>query len=225
MNIPVFIVGVIVLTIVFFRLLWRRVRGVDAVVRGLLRHYHGYARTGLPEAECLFRVLSNRQGWKKFPPRFLAEIVARLQSKENVFRFVSLAEGYRFDRKHLPAIAAKTDLEVAIREICLWLVEFGRRLRSENSLKQAAFVQKLALAFEPERVFTQLPLALTYSEMACHEEAAQLFKEGLSRLEHCAAVDLELLESGARRDRLRARYQEAYESCVKAGASPQTAPA
>lgn len=221
MNLSIFLIALVVLTIVIFRLIWPRMRGPEAIVRGLLRLYHSYARTGLPPGECLFRILSNRQGWKKLPPKFLAEIVARLQSKEAVFRFVSLAEGCRFDRRELAAIAANRNLDAAMREICLWLVEFGRRLQSENSLKQAEFVQRLALAFEPERVFTQLPLAMTYSRMARHDEAAALFQDGLSRLEHCAAVDLELLGKGASRDQLRARYQEAYESCLKAGASPQ----
>jgi len=225
MNFSVFFVGLIVLTIVIFRVIWPRMRGPEAIVRGLLRDFHRFARTGLPEAECLLRVLSNRQGWKKFPPRFLAEIIARLQSKEAVFRFVSLVEGYRFHRTRLPAIAAKGDVDAAMREICLWLVEFGKKLHGESSFKQAEFVQRLALAFEPERVFTELPLALTCDKMARHEEAAALFKGGLSRLEHCAAVDLELLEGGASRDQLRARYREAYESCLKAGESAQSATA
>lgn len=219
MNFSIFFVGLIVLTIVIFRLIWPRMRGPEAIVRGLLRDFHRFARTGLPETECLLRVLSTRQGWKKFPPRFLAEIVARLQSKESVFRFLSLVEGYRFHRTRLPAIAAKGDVDAAMREICLWLVEFGKKLHGENSFKPAEFVQQLALGFEPERVFTQLPLALTYYEMARHEEAAALFKDGLSRLDHCAAVDLDLLEAGASREHLRARYQEAYESCLQAGES------
>lgn len=213
------------MTIVIFRVIWPRLRGPEAIVRSLLRQYHGYARSGLPEAECLFRVLSNRQGWKKLPGKFMAEIVTRLQSKEAVFRFVSLAEGYRFHRKQLPAIAAKRDLDAAMREVCLWLVEFGKKLHDENSLKQAEFVQRLALAFEPERVFTELPLAMTCCKMARHEEAAAIFKDALSRLDHCAAVDLELLEAGTSRDQLRARCREAYESCLKAGERAQSATA
>lgn len=225
MNFPVFIIGVIVLAISIFRLIWPRLRGPEAIVRGLLRVYQGYARIGLPERECLFRVLSNRPGWKKLPANFLAELIARLQSKEDVFRFVSLAEGYRFDRKQLPSIAAKHDLDAAMREICLWLVEFGKKLHGEGSFKQAEYVQRLALAFEPERVFTQLPLALTCCKLASHEAAAALFKDGLSRLEHCAAVDLDLLEAGESREQLRVRYQGAYESCLKGGADPQRATA
>lgn len=218
MNSSLFFIGVIALMVVIFQLVWRRVRGPQLIVRGLLRHYHGFAKAGLSEPECLYRVLSKRSGWKKLPGEFLAEIVARLGSKEDVFRFVSLAEGYRFDRQQLPVIAANRNPDAAIRYVVLWLVDFGKRLHSENQLKQAEFVQKLALRFEPDRVFTLLPLATTYRKMARHEEAAALFEAGLSRLESCAAGDLDLVEAGASREDLRARCREARASCLQVGA-------
>jgi len=219
MNGGLFTIGTIVLMVVIFQLVWRRVRGPKLIVRGLLRHYHGFAKTGLPEQECLLRVLCKRSGWKRLPATFLAEIVARLGSKEDVFRFVSLAEGYRFERQQLPAISANRDLEAAMREIALWLVDFGKRLQDEDRLKQAEFVQKLALGFAPEQFFTLLPMATTYYKMKRYEEAAPLFEKGLARLASCVdgADHLDRLDGGASLDELRAHYQELCASCLQTG--------
>jgi len=219
MNGGLFTIGVIVLMVVIFQRVWRRVRGPKLIVRGLLRHYHGVAKTGLPEPECLFRVLCKRSGWKQLPAAFLAEIIARLGSKEEVFRFVSLAEGYCYERNQLPTISANRDLEAAMREIALWLVDFGKRLQDENRLKQAEFVQKLALGFEPEQFFALLPMAMTYYKMKRYEDAAPLFEIGLAQLANCVdgADHLDRLDGGASLDELSARYQELYASCLQTG--------
>lgn len=218
MNSELFLVGLLIALFAVYRLAWRRLRSPQATVRGLLRSYHGFARTGLPELESLLRVLSKRRGWRNLPPVFLTELITRFGTKENVFRFVSLAENYRLDRTQLPAMAANRDLETAMREVALWLVDFGNRLHKEKSFKQAEFVQKLALDLQPDQYFTNLPLATTFLKMARYDEAAGLFKDGLVQLENCAdgAAFLDRLEAGANLDELRARYREMYDSCSKA---------
>jgi predicted Zn-dependent protease len=131
---------------------------------------------------------------------------------------MSLAEGYRFNRKQLPAIAAGEDMEAAMREVSLWLADFGNRLQKRNSFKEAEFVQKLALGLQPDQYFTKLPLATTYYKMERYDEAAPLFKEGLAQLENCAdgAAFLDRLETGANLKELSANYEEMYETCLKA---------
>ena len=217
MESGLFLIGLLVALFAIYRLAWRRLRSPQATVRGLLRSYYAFERTGLPERESLLRVLTKRNGWKKLSSVFLAEIIARFGTKENVFRFVSLAESYRFARTQLPAIAANRDLETAMREVAVWLADFGNRLQKEHSFKQAAFVQKLALDLQPNQYFTNLPLAATYLKMERYDEAAPLFKDGLAQLENCAgdAVFLDRLEAGANLDELRARYREMYEKCSK----------
>ena len=218
MDSGLFLFGLLVALIAIYRQTWRRLRSPQATVRGLLRSYHAFARTGLPELESLLRVLSKRSGWRNLPSVFLAEIIARFGTKENVFRFVSLAESYRLDRTQLPAIAANRDMETAMREVALWLVDFGNRLHKENSFKQAEFVQKLALNLQPDQYFTNLPLAATLLKMERYDDAAALFKDGLVQLENCAAgaAFLDRWETGANLDEVRARYREMSDSCSKA---------
>jgi len=218
MDSGLFLLGLLLALVAIYRRAWRRLRSPQATVRGLLRSYHAFARTGLPEQESLLRVLTKRSGWKKLPPVFLAEIVARFETKENVFRFVSLAESYRFDRTQLPAIAANRDLETAMREVALWLAEFGHRLHKEQSFKQAEFVQKLAVDLRPDQYFTNLPMAATYFEMGRYDEAAPLFKDGLAQLANCAdgAALLGRLEAGANLDELQARYRDMSAKCAQA---------
>jgi predicted Zn-dependent protease len=131
---------------------------------------------------------------------------------------VSLAEGYRFNRKQLPAITAKRDMEAVMREVALWLADFGNRLQKKNSLKEAEFVQKLALGLQPDQYFTKLPMATTYYKMKRYDDAAPLFEEGLAQLENSddGAAFLDRLEPGANLKELRANYEEMYETCLKA---------
>ena len=218
MSSELFLVGLLIALFAVYRLAWRRLRSPQATVRGLMRSYHACARTGLPEFESLLQVLSKRSGWRKLPSVFLTELITRFRTKENVFRFVSLAENYRLDGTQLPVIAANRDMETAMREVALWLVDFGNRLHKEKSFKQAEFVQKLAVDLQPGQYFTNLPLAATFLKMERYDEAAALFKDGLAQLENCAegAACLDRLEAAASLDELRARYREMYASCSQA---------
>jgi len=221
MESGLFLFGLLVTVFAIYRLVARRLTGPQATVRALLRHYHAFEGTGLPEQECLLRVLTHRSGWRNLPLVFLAEIVKRLKTKEDVFRFVSLAEGYRYDRKHLPAIAGKRDMEVAMRDVARWLGDFGNRLQKKNRLKEAEFVQKLALGLQPDQYFTKLPLATTYYRMERYSDAVPLFEQGLARLEKSAAGSalLDGLEPGADLNALRTSYEEMYAACLKAAGS------
>ena len=221
MESGLFLFGLLIALFAIYRLVSRRLTGAQTTVRALLRDYHAFERTGLPEQECLLRVLTHRSGWRNLPLVFLAEIVKRLKTKEVVFRFVSLAEGYRYDRKHLPAIAGKKDMEVAMREVARWLGDFGNRLQKKNRLKEAEFVQKLALGLQPDQDFTNLPLATTYYRMERYSDAVPLFEKGLARLEKSADVSALLngLEPGADLNALRTSYEEMYAACLKAAGS------
>jgi tetratricopeptide (TPR) repeat protein len=179
MESGLFLIGLLIVVIAVYRLVSRKVTGPQPTVRGLLRQHHSLEQAGLSEQECLI----SRRGWKNLPPVFLAEIVTRLRTKENVFRFLSLAEGYRFHRKQLPGIVARNDMETAIRELAVWLGQFGNRLQKEFRLKEAEFVQKLALALQPDHYFTKLPLAATYYKMERYAEAVPLLEQGLAELE------------------------------------------
>jgi tetratricopeptide (TPR) repeat protein len=218
-----FLIGLLIVIWAIYRFMTLRLSGPQARVRALLRHYHSFEKTGLSEQESLFKVLIRRSGWRNLPPAFLAGIVTRLRSKENVFRFVSLAEGYRFHREHLPAIVAKNDMEGALREIAVWLVDFGTRMQNENRLKEAEFVQKLALSLQPDQFFTKLPLATTYYKMEKYADALPLFEEGLAELDKrargkIAAKSGSLLEGIGSEASLRERrpdYEEMYAACLK----------
>lgn len=218
MESGLFLIGLLIALFAIYRLVSRRLASPQATVRALLRHYHSFETTGLPEQECLLRVLLSRSGWRNLPPAFLAEIVTRLRSKESVFRFVSLAEGYRFDRKHLRTIAKKDDMEAAMRDVARLLGDFGSRLQKKNRLKEAEFVQKLALGLQPDQYFTKLPLAATYFKMERYADAVPLFEDGLARLEKSEGTS-PVVEPGTNLNELRAGYEEMYAACLKAAGS------
>lgn len=209
-----FLLGLLIVLFTLYRLVSRKLATPQATVFMLLRRYHAFERLGLREQDCLYRILTSRSSWRNLPPAFIADLVARLNTKENVFRFITLAEEHRFNRKELPAIARNPDREKAMREIALWLGEFGARLQAENRLKEAEFVQRLALGLQPDQYFTQLPLAATYYKMERYAEAAPLLKEGLAVLENSSDGAAPAKES-------KARYQEMYATCAKAVANQQ----
>lgn len=218
--------GLLIVVVAVYKLTQRRLSGPQATVRGLLRRYHSFERAGYPEQESLFNVLISRSGWRYLPPAFIAEIVARFRSKENVFRFVSLTEEYKFNRRQLPAIVVKNDMEGAMREIAVWLVDFGMRLQKENRLKEAEFVQKLALALQPKQFFTKLPLATTYYKMEKYRDAVPLFEAGLCELDECIDMPTALMEAlpfpdelgpGSSLENLRITYKEIHAACLRAG--------
>jgi hypothetical protein len=86
--------------ITLYRMLSRRVVTPKSRVTAMLKHYHALKRTGLSEQDCLLQLLATRNDWKRLPHRFLAELVSRFRSKEDVMRFVSVSEDYRYHRDH-----------------------------------------------------------------------------------------------------------------------------
>jgi hypothetical protein len=187
----------------------------------MLRRYHALERSGLSERECLVKLLATRSGWNNLPQRFLVEIVSRLGSKEDVMRFVSVSEDYRYIRDHYPAIAAGPNVAGAMAEIACLLAKFGYRLQGAGRLKEAEFVQRLALRLEPNKYFTNLPLAATYCETGRYADALPLFEQGLSQFEKDAQRDqgfapVKCLGPDADATALRRGYRKMYEACLKA---------
>src|SRR5512132_1624469 len=142
---------VLLAAITVYRLLSRRVATLKARVTAMLRRYRALERTGLSEQECLLHLLATRRDWKGLPHRFLAELVSRLRSKEDVMRFVSVSEDYGYHSDHYPEIATLIDLEAAIAEIACLFARFGFRLQTEARYREAEFVQKLALRLQPNQ--------------------------------------------------------------------------
>jgi hypothetical protein len=213
--------------ITIYRMLSRRATTPKARVTAMLRRYGAFARTGLPEAECLFRLMATRSGWKDLPHGFLRELVARLRSKEDVMRFISLSEDCGHVKERFPGIARKTDLNEVMAEVACLLAGFGYQLQKEGRLKQAEFVQKLALPLCPDCYFTNLPLAATYYDTGRYSEARPLFERGLEQLEKladgsggnappfsptaCLGPDVDAKQ-------LKAAYHGKYEACLRAAA-------
>src|SRR5262245_57247228 len=211
--------------IAVYRLLSRRLTTPKARVNALLRRYYALERTGLTEPECLLQLLSTRSEWKNFPHRFLAQLVSRLRSKEDVIRFISVSEDAGYQRKHYPELAERTNLDSAMTEIACLFARFGFRLQEETRYKEAEFVQKLALRLQPHQYFTQLPLADTYHATGRHLDALPLFEQGFANLEEfenkhrsdeqacspvkCLGVEMDI-------DELRKRYEKLREACRKA---------
>ena len=210
-----------------YRLISRRATTPKGRVTAMLRQYHGFEKTGLSEQECLLRLLVTRRGWKNLPHRFLSAVVSRLRSKEDVMRFISVSEDYSYNLAYYPALADRTDLEEALAEIaCLW-AKFGYELQANGRLKEAEFVQKLALRLQPDRYFTNLPLAATYYETGRYTDALPLFEQGLAELENVNKGDdpgkqqwspAKCLDPDVDARKLRNGYKKMYETCLKATA-------
>jgi tetratricopeptide (TPR) repeat protein len=211
--------------ITLYRLISRRAMTPKARVTAMLRRYRALERTGLSEHESLFRLLATRADWKNLHPRFLAELVSRLSSKEDVMRFVSVSEDYRYHRDHYPGIAMKADLDSAMAEVACLFARFGFRLQEQGRYKEAEFIQTLALRLQPNQYFTNLPLAATYHETGRHADALPLLERGLAQckdLENsiepaeselspakCLGLDVEI-------SKLRNRYRKMHQACLKA---------
>jgi hypothetical protein len=211
--------------ITIYRMLSRRMATPKARVAAMLRRYHAFARTGLSEAECLFRLMATRSGWKDLPHGFLREIVARLGTKEDVMRFISLTEDCGHVKQRFPGIARNADLNQAMAEVACLFARFGYQLQQEGRLKEAEFVQKLALPLSPDRYFTNLPLAATYYDTGRYSDARPLFERGLAQLEKLADGTAQpfapaaCLAADADAVKLRASYRGKYEACLRAAGS------
>ena len=211
--------------IAVYRLLSRRLATPKARVNAMLRRYYALQRTGLTEPECLLQLLLTRNEWKNLPQRFLTQLVSRLRSKEDLIRFISVSEDYKYQRSHYPELAQQTNIEKAMTEIACLFARFGFRLQGEERFKEAEFVQKLALRLQPHEYFTKLPLAATYHSTGRHSDALPLFEQGLANFEEfekgrrsdgqgfspakCLGAEIEIRE-------FRDRYEKLREACRKA---------
>jgi len=214
--------------ITIYRKLSQRAVTPKARVAAMLRRYGAFARMGLSEAEILFRLMATRSGWKDLPYDFLRELVARLATKEDVMRFISLAEDCGHVKQRFPGIARNADLNQAMAEVACLLTRFGYDLQKEGRLKEAEFVQKIALPLGPDRYFTNLPLAAIYYDTGRYADARPLFERGLRELEKLVDGSggnahrfppSACLEADTDAVKLRASYLGKYEACLRAGGS------
>jgi tetratricopeptide (TPR) repeat protein len=218
-----FWIVVVFAAITVYRLINRRAATPKARVAAMLRRYRALEKTGLSEKQCLLQLLTMRKNWKKLPHRFLTEVVSRFHSKEDVMRFVSVSEDYRYHLDHYPGIAAGGDLETAMSQTACLFARFGFALQAEGRYKEAEFVQKLALRLQPNQYFTNLPLAATYHETGRHADALPLFEEGLARFQDFEKNTADALFTpekclgpDAEPRKLRNRYKKMYQACLKA---------
>ncbi len=196
-------------------------------VSTLLRRFRALERTGLSEQDCLLRLLATSKDWKRLPHPFLAEIVSRFPTKEDVMRFISLSEDFGYLRDHYPGLAANTDLEATMGEIACLFARFGFQLQEQGRYMEAEFVQKLALRLQPDQYFTNLPLAVSYHETGRHADALPLFERGLAQVNDLerkagpAAPDFSpanFLWTDAEIRKFRNRCKKMYAACLKATA-------
>jgi hypothetical protein len=210
--------------VTLYRVLSRRTSTPKARVTTMLRRYRALEKTGLSEQQCLFQLLATRSDWKHLDHCFLAELVSRLQSKEDLMRFVSVSEDYGYHRDHYTRVAGNIDLNAAMAEVACLFARFGFRVQEQGRYKEAEFVQKLALRLQPNQYFTNLPLAATYHETGRHADALPLFERGLAEFK-------KLESSGEPKNRefspatclgwdeeiktIRNRYKKMYDTCLK----------
>lgn len=206
-----------------YRLFRKRAATPKARVTALLRRYGQLSRKGLSEEECLLNILATRSGWKALPHRFLREIVNRLRSKEDVFRFMSVSEDYRYPQERFPGIAGQVDLNLAMAQAAGLLVEFGRRLVEQERFKEAEFVEKLAVKLQPDYAFPYLALGETYVKSGQRDEAKNFLRRGLELLRaddrgEEINFSLDCLGLGDDVEKARMSFQALYESCRNAKA-------
>jgi len=228
MNNVMFWILIFVAAITLYRLVSRSRMTPKARVTGMLRRYRALEKSGRSEQECLLQLLATRGGWRMFPHRFLAEVISRFSTKEDVMRFVSVSENCHYQRDHYPHLAADTDLEAAMGEIACLFARFGFQLQEQRHYKQAEFVQKLALQLQPDQYFTNLPLAANYHETGRHADALPLFERGLAQVRDFerdagpAAPEFspaKCLGTDTKITTLRNRYKKMYQACLKATAN------
>jgi hypothetical protein len=207
-----------------YRFLSQRAATPKARVAAMLRRYSFFSRMGFSEAEILFRIMATRSQWKNLPHEFLRQVVRRLKTKEDVLRFISLSEDCGHVKQRFAAIAKNSDVEHAMAEVACLLSRFGCELQNQGRLKEAEFVQRLALPLGPDRYFTTLPLAATYYDTGRYRDARPLFERGLAHLE-------QLVSNGASPEsfapatclgtetdvaKVRAAYLGKYQECLRA---------
>jgi tetratricopeptide (TPR) repeat protein len=210
--------------VTLYRLLSRRTTTPKARVAAMLRRCRALEKTGLAEQECLFQLLATRSDWKHLNDRFLAELVSRLQSKEDLMRFVSVSEDYGYHGDHYTRIGGNIDLDAAMAEVAGLFARLGFRLQEQGRYREAEFVQKLALRLQPNQYFTNLPLAATYHETGRHADALPLFERGLAEFNkierggeaaNCQFSPAKCLGWDAEIRTIRNRYRKMYENCLK----------
>ena len=233
MENPMFWLISLIAGIIIYRLLLRRQLTPKARVTAMLRRYRALENTGLSERDSLLQLLLTRKDWEKLPRPFLAAIVSRLGSKEDLMRFISLSEDYGYHRDRYPALAKRIALDTAMAEIACLFSRFGFRLHAQARYKEAEFVQKLALRLQPHAYFTNLPLAATYHVTGRHAEALPLFKQGFSQLRSFnAGSDLDkhqlapanCLTPDEEPEKLWQKYREMYDACLNSTGGTPMAP-
>jgi len=155
-NFMVWIVALFA-AITVYRLLSRRALSPKARVAAMLRRYRALERTGLSEQECLLQLLATRRDWKGLPHRFLAELVSRFRSKEDLMRFVSVSEDYGYYRDQYPKIATRIDLEAAMAEVACLFARSASGCKRKNVIERRSSCRSWHYDYNP---ISTLPISL-----------------------------------------------------------------
>lgn len=126
-------IGIFIFLAVIFVWFFRKFGSPEATARTLLREYEAFERSSLPEEERLFQMLAARGGWRLLPGLFLRELAKRLASKEDLIRFVILAERYRLLESDLVRIASsagsvREGASLAVDKVAVMLIDLHNRL-------------------------------------------------------------------------------------------------
>ena len=132
-------IGIFILLAVIVVWFLRKFGSPQATVQTLLSQYETFERAGLAEEERLFQMLATRGGWRSLPGLFLRELAKRLASKEDLVRFVILAERYRLLESDLVRIASSTGsvregASLAVDKIAVMLIDLHNRLAESTVL-------------------------------------------------------------------------------------------
>ena len=185
----IIIIGLIAPLAILIWLFLHKFGGRGATRDSMHSKYEMLLEEGLPERECLFRLLSTRTGWKKLPQGFLQELSGRLGDWERIADFIHLSERAGLERDQYSRIAQNDpdmqDPNIAMPAVALALTRDYRLSRnSSTSQRETETALRLALLIAPDDGCVALRLAVYHYLMEHYTEAIPLFERGLELVAH-----------------------------------------
>lgn len=184
MEIYQIIIGVTALLAILILWFLRKFASADATRNAIRSKYKRLREEGLPESECLFRLLSTRRGWKRLPQAFLQELSRRLRNWERIADFIALSERELLDRGQFRRIAQNDpdmqDPDVAMRAVALALTRYYPPSSSPRKNPcETETALRLGTLIAPDDGIAALKLAVHHYSLERYREALPLFERGL----------------------------------------------